>query len=106
MSNKNEVKPLEQIAVITSALRFQGISSMKITWNRFRKLKETERYKWLAKETPRCTPMMNRNADEFFYPNLGGVIVHLNESQIQYKTVDEAVGVAKIIKEHLQSIGA
>lgn len=65
-----------------------------------------ERLKFLAKKEAKATEIVAESIDQdetYYFPELDGVLVHLDESKQKYKTKEEAIAVAEEIKRTIQS---
>ena len=87
-------------------LVFQSKQKNKRAWNEFSKLETHEqRLKLLAKKAPLAVRMMNvKTGDEFFYAEIGGIIVHTDQSLPKYKYAHDAFEVASTLKKQFNQI--
>lgn len=81
---------------------FQGKPTATRTWKTFTARLKSERLKWISTRRPLAATMINtKSLQEFFYPELDGIVVHLNKRFKEYKTATEAYDVAVKIKNGL-----
>ncbi len=79
--------------------------SYKRTWTALMKrVKQGKKQgvEFVSKRKPMSTMFMNtKTMEEYYYPELDGIVVHKNSELIKYKTAEEAFTAAKEIKEYL-----
>jgi len=93
----------ETIEVDLSKLCFMAKSGNTKTWNNFNKKTKEERYEFLSKRRAMACPVMDiETLEEFYYPELQGVKLSLNNKVTRYKTSAEALEVSKAIKNALK----
>lgn len=95
---------MKQLEINTNTLLFQSKVTAKRSWTAFKSRSLEDKFKWLSKRNPYACEMFDmKKMQEFYYPEIDGIIIHLNDQFIKYETEDEAYNVAVKIKEVLQN---
>lgn len=103
MKTEQNKSDKETIEVDLSKLCFMAKSGNTKTWNNFNKKTKEERYEFLSKRRAMACPVMDRETlEDFYYPELQGVKISLNNMVTRYKTSEEALEISKAIKKALK----
>lgn len=76
--------------------------SNKTTWKKFEKKNVVDKFKFLSERKPMACPI-SQSGQYGFWPELDGIVIHLNKKCEQYKTEKQAFDVATRISELIVS---